>query len=778
MDTNKKAFNPLDYGAIPVATPSTPAPTSQATPGLSTPAPTKNTFNPLDYGATPVEKPVETPAPDSGIKGGFLGDLLTGNTQKFGKTIGESIAAPENAQLYSDALESHTKIQSALLKAIKDKKALGQDTSRLEAALQHHTESTPQLKDFTGDVIDKTPGQVIGEGIGTGLEALSGGILEGGAKTVASKELSTLGKINQAGKIGAGYGAIASGANSMAEGGNPTDVVEKAAIGGLAGYGLGAGLGAAGAGVSKVSKLINPATESIIAKREAEIANIENNYAKTRKVNEFSNDAGVASRKRVASTDVLVNAVDKEGLIRTKQPGGAVDQYKAMTLDNAEGVVRDALEKEGATVDLNYVEKELERQVYKSGLQGKNLRSALNDVKKEISGYRLSADSEGKVPLTLIHDAKVDSYNSINFLTAPEVKANRKAVARGLKNVVERKSNFNVGEVNKELGKYLQDMKLLENLDGKRVKGGRLGKYFSQISGNIVGGIAGSAVGGPVGSAVGTVVGGELGARIRGNILSKMLGGEAGQAIEKSPILEKAIANNKLPRLGLPAPRDEFKNVQGSGPTIKLPKRSQSTISGIEDVQSKSFGNRNINQSITPSPNKNETIPKILPKNNQSGKIGLGAIVTGAAAVGAGAVSRLKNEVKYEAKTKPTLKVPESVKKPEQKLVPDTKLGAALAQLESSGGKDKSSADKGEMKWFTGLTNVAIKELKRLGIKKFVDVNNKKDVLDASVKYFNLMQERHPEKTPGEVYVDHYWTQSKTPEQRQKKIDQFNELIS
>lgn len=113
------------------------------------------------------------------------------------------------------------------------------------------------------------------------------------------------------------------------------------------------------------------------------------------------------------------------------------------------------------------------------------------------------------------------------------------------------------------------------------------------------------------------------------------------------------------------------------------------------------------------------------------------------------------------------------------KELPPEKISHALLQLESSGGTNKASADPGEKKWLTGLTNIAIKELRRLGrLPAGFHVNNKASVLDASAEYFKLMQERHPELSPAEVYVDHYWTQSSNPKQRQKKIDQFNELTS
>lgn len=106
-------------------------------------------------------------------------------------------------------------------------------------------------------------------------------------------------------------------------------------------------------------------------------------------------------------------------------------------------------------------------------------------------------------------------------------------------------------------------------------------------------------------------------------------------------------------------------------------------------------------------------------------------------------------------------------------------IANALMQLESSGGKDTSSADAGEKKWLTGLTEVAIKELKRQNmIPDTFDKNDENQVKMASALYFNLMQKRHPDLTPGEVYADYYWTQSKDKSQRDKKVAQFNKLIA
>lgn len=158
----------------------------------------------------------------------------------------------------------------------------------------------------------------------------------------------------------------------------------------------------------------------------------------------------------------------------------------------------------------------------------------------------------------------------------------------------------------------------------------------------------------------------------------------------------------------------------------------------------------------------------IVDSNTQKGSIPVGvALKLGLGALGATGLATIGSKTTYTAPEKPV-----DVK------VPNGKLGDILMQLESSGGLDKRSADAGEVKWLTGLTNSAINELKRTGLKESVNINNKADVIDASIKYFNLMKKRHPELTDAEVYVDHYWGGAKDEAQRQRTIEKFNKLTA
>lgn len=65
------------------------------------------------------QQPTEQPQDKSLLR--KVGDFFTGSTQKFGKTIGDSLAAGENTELYSQALGQNTEIANNLKLKIAEK---------------------------------------------------------------------------------------------------------------------------------------------------------------------------------------------------------------------------------------------------------------------------------------------------------------------------------------------------------------------------------------------------------------------------------------------------------------------------------------------------------------------------------------------------------------------------------------------------------------------------------------------------------------------------------
>jgi len=522
-------------------------------------------------------------------KSGFFGMLKAGvepfvsSELALGETLGKAFSANTALGGATENIGKLTDSNLQLLRQIKENEKTGKDSTALKRMFNANANVIEQNGGDISKYKDELPttAQAMGQVGGVALDLLTAGTygkatagMKTGvlakesipfAKTLFRTATPALGKVAEIASKPTGIGTV-QGIKNITKGagiGYGFDVTQglqgtrgedrtgtSALIPGL-GTLIGASLPALSeVGASQKNYKAN-AVNRIMQKRENELADIEKAYSTLRKLKDFSKDQNQATRKRIASVDVLAGSVDDNGKINTRQAGGAVEQYKKMTIDGAEGVVRKNIEREGSTVNLANVQKELTDKINKSGLEGKDLQLALNNVKKEIAGYRLRADVNGNVPLTVIHDAKVNTYNNTNYLTPPEVKKYNKTLANGLKTIVENNSDFNVGQVNDEIGKYLGDIKYLELLDGKIVKGGKLGKYFSQITGNIAGGMAGGAIGGIPGQIIGTVVGGEIGNRLKSSSLHRMLGGETGNIIEQSAIIKKAIELSKTQKEGM-----------------------------------------------------------------------------------------------------------------------------------------------------------------------------------------------------------------------------------
>ena len=283
-----------------------------------------------------------TPDPD-GIKGGFIGKLFTGNTQKFGKTAGEAFAAPKNAELYDQAMQTYNTVQTNLLKAIKAKKDAGQDYSRLQNALDEHSQDVPKIEDFTGDVINKTAEQVLGEAAGTVLEATAGGGLESGVENATSKTLSTGQKLFKGAKIGAAYGGIGGASEALQNNEGVGDVAKDTAIGTALGAGTGAALEGVGSAISKIPFL--KGKQGAID----HYVNIEKeNFAKPTTLPQESSYKGaniIFNNAKKQGTDLAEEAVNN-GI----RHDSIIEGGKYNTKDTAENLRKDAMQASHDTV--------------------------------------------------------------------------------------------------------------------------------------------------------------------------------------------------------------------------------------------------------------------------------------------------------------------------------------------------------------------------------------------------------------------------------------------
>jgi hypothetical protein len=374
-----------------------------------------------------------------------------------------------------------------------------------------------------------TPGGIgaVGRTVGAGSKTLqglkvggiTGGLFSGGESAIQNNSLKTIAKDTL---TGGATGALIGGAI-------------PAAMGGIKSLGK--------VNLSSLPKIEKPSIfqSNLVKKRLSELDKLDN-YSSVRNATTKATERGFNVKKIIAETDLLHNAVDETGTIRTTKPDGAYDQVKNF-LKPQESVVTDILKKEGKTVPLGMVETKLKKAVNDSGLKGGAKLRALKNVEDDIAGYRLDADKDGYISLATIQEAKIDKTSNINYLN-PESKRADKAIAKGLRELIEESTDLvDVKNINNELSQYYSVLDYLERIDGKKVEGGKLGRYFAQT----IGGIVGSHFG-----PVGTVVGAELAGKIKGIQMSSKFGKKIGSDLKISPAMQQAINKSKSSVISLP----------------------------------------------------------------------------------------------------------------------------------------------------------------------------------------------------------------------------------
>lgn len=289
----------------------------------------------------------------------------------------------------------------------------------------------------------------------------------------------------------------------------------------------------------------------VIAAREQALKDLEEKYAQLRESAARNPAETAATRARVARSNILTedNMINSDGVII-----GAKDAAKTYIRENVgqgESLVKQLLQKEGVSVDLSVVERELNK-VMKEAFNGRELISALNAVKREMAGLRL-ANKGGRIKLTDVHDAKVSRQPGSKAYDNSETKALDKQIARAHKQVVEKNSQEQVKAINAEIGKFLSDAEYIASLNGKRIASGKLGKAVQRVGGSVAGAVAGGAIGGLPGVAIGSYVGGAVSERLAGRALRKAFGKATSQTPSKSAIFESGRAKLKAKQLALPA---------------------------------------------------------------------------------------------------------------------------------------------------------------------------------------------------------------------------------
>lgn len=465
-----------------------------------------------------------------------IGDLLTGNTQAAGKLIGESLAAPGNAQSYSEVLSNWTNQIGQLQDKIKQTVDSGQDPSRLQGVLKQALQNKPKLEDFTGDVINKTPEQVVGTLAGSGLEALSGGLLSGGAEALASKELGIGGKILQGAKIAAPYGAVGGVASAAQNNESAGNVIGQGLLGGASAAALGGVLGGAGAIGGKVisgidnSGIVNkilPETDARVARMQTAVTDAQKNIAES-----YKKALPLTPTQQMKEANLLNKTGDNvyTTLAKYNINAGSEDAVKQLqqVSDHFANATEYAQKNEHGLFNLDEIKSNAENQINQNIPSETGRIAAKDKIDNEVEALvKANKDSVIKGPNneTLIDSKLVErlrktgnSWTNFNLADPEKIgKSTGYALSNAVRDQVEKQGTFpGYREANKEWSKVIHAQEVLQKISdsGKTFKA--LGGLSGTIARRILSGVIGLHTGG-IGGAILGEMGSEYGAKILSN---------------------------------------------------------------------------------------------------------------------------------------------------------------------------------------------------------------------------------------------------------------------
>lgn len=176
--------------------------------------------------------------------------------EKIAQGLGQALANPEISKNLEEAQNRNIDTQGELINRIREKKAKGEDTSKLEVALKDLGGSIKSVGENTGELLNQkglTTKQVVGDSLQLGTTVLGAGQLPGVAKT-ATKAVTTGAGIIQGAKTGAIaggiYGTSSGVSGALKEDKTVGEVIKSGITGGLTGAITGAALGGITGGIS------------------------------------------------------------------------------------------------------------------------------------------------------------------------------------------------------------------------------------------------------------------------------------------------------------------------------------------------------------------------------------------------------------------------------------------------------------------------------------------------------------------------------------------------
>lgn len=417
--------------------------------------------------------------------GGFL------NMDEFGRGIGQAFfnLTGEGGEATDRIVQQQQQGTTQLIEGIRRGREEGRDVSRLETLLGEQGTDVDFQKIADAGLSNR---EVLGSAASTGLNVASlGGALNWGGKAVTGAS-----SVGQATRIGATQGAIGGAAFGAAE-------ATTEGEGLLPGAAKGAAFGAVAGGVTGgLSKYIDDLTKVTPESRLHETKDAFKTLKK--KFNDNAVYTGKGQERRLISDPI--STITDEGIgSRITVVDGKIRTDDARTLirelidEQKEEVTEAVAGSAGIRVPVSEMKKEVVSTVKKS-LKGTGRTS---QTLKQVDGYFDDfaadfADEAGTIAtpdISLIREQMNKSFNTDTIDI-------ERAIGDAARKIVYKNAAGSQQALARE-GQLIAADKFLDALDGRTVKGGRLGGYFSNLLGAMVGSSTDIPVAGPLAGALG-----------------------------------------------------------------------------------------------------------------------------------------------------------------------------------------------------------------------------------------------------------------------------------
>ena len=415
------------------------------------------------------------------------------NMDEFGRGIGQTIynLSGQGKEVQQNIIQQQEKTTTNAIQALQDARARGDEravtnlTKNLEIMSQEQGIDFNQLA--TGGLSNR---EVLGSAASTALNVAS----IGGALNIGGKAATGASTVGQAALRGAGQGAISGGAFGAAE---ALTEGEGVAIGAAKGAAFGAAVGGLIGGASKyIDDLIKTTPESRLHETKDAFKTLK------KKFNENSVIQGKGEARKVIS-DPITTITDGGFGKQLRVVDGKINTEQARTslrtaINELDDEVADAIRSSSATTKLS----QLKQQAIDSIKSNESLKAS-GKVQKTINAID---DYFDDFTQSYGDDISMETASSIrrqmNKAFNPDTVDIERAIGDTMRKVIY-KNVPNAQQTLTKEGQLIAADKFLDALDGRTVKGGRLGGYFANMLGAMAGSTTDIPVVGPVAGALG-----------------------------------------------------------------------------------------------------------------------------------------------------------------------------------------------------------------------------------------------------------------------------------